>query len=258
MNKIYMGAIIGRFAFVNTPPSYDERLSYLEYIIENRVIPSSILSENVYTYKIPVRYYHINNGPVILICHGNAEDIGQYDVRQLANIFRTNICVFDYAGYGLHSERYSSEQNCHDDIMLVYKYLISTKGYKANQIVILGRSLGSGPACQLAYNMCNKHLPPLGLILISPIMSCAKVVTNIWIPGDLFTNYKLAPYITCPTLVIHGNADKIVPYECGKSLSLLFPNLYKLETLPNIGHNDIFNIDCFKNIKSFLENIIRL
>ncbi|CAH6419346.1 Serine aminopeptidase S33 family [uncultured virus] len=252
-----MQKFIAGFAFVNVPVSYDETLSHLEFVehTEPQSWTTSISSEET-SRRIPVRHYHHNKGPVILMCHGNAEDIGQYDVEHLANMLGFNICVFDYAGYGLHSKRTPSEKDSFIDVETVMHHLMHEKGYQTNQIIVWGRSLGSGLACHLAHTMCKAGTSPLGLILISPLMSCVKVVTNVWTPSDMFMNYRLAPHITCPTLVIHGNDDRVVPYECGESLSQLFTNLSKFETLDGFGHNDVFTSRrCLESIKEFLDQI---
>ena len=98
-----MGNLISTVAFNPPSSSYDNNISYLEFIIHTR--------HN--EYKIPIRYYVKNkNLPTMLICHGNAEDIGQSNPYTLSNEFDSNICLFDYAGYGLHSNKISSEYSC--------------------------------------------------------------------------------------------------------------------------------------------------
>lgn len=101
--------------------------------------------------------------------------------------------------------------------------------------------------------LCSRNEIPMGLILISPLLSAVKTVTNFWIPGDMFKNYSLAPGITCSTLILHGDQDTIVPHECGKELSELFPKLHKFVTLEGCDHNNIWVIKYFTEIKEFIK-----
>jgi len=231
-----MGNIVSNFAFICPPSSYTYKLSGLEFV-----------ERDVITQRIPIRYYQKDKDlPTMIICHGNAEDIGQEDPQMLANMFNVNICLFDYAGYGLHSCKYASEYNCQQDVIAVYQHLKRVK--KINNIIIYGRSLGSGISVYLA------SLTQCKLILVSPLYSVANVVTDMWIPGDIFRNYLLAPDIKSQVLILHGNNDNVVPFVCGKKLSLLFPNLYEFVILKGCGHNDISTVQYYNKIREFVLN----
>lgn len=65
---------------------------------------------------------------------------------------------------------------------------------------------------------------------------------------------NLAPYITCPILILHGNVDTVVPYSSGLELSRLFPNICKFVTLQNIGHN-IWTQTYYNEINVFIHPI---
>jgi pimeloyl-ACP methyl ester carboxylesterase len=244
-----MGSIITSLAFPRIVSSYDENIPFLDFVIREELSFSSITS-----HKIPIRYYQLGKEyPTILMCHGNAEDIGQIDPMMVAKQFNANICLFDYAGYGLHSCRQPSEYSCQKDVIAVYKHLVDIKNIPRETIVIYGRSLGTGIACYLAHYLCKKQIYNR-LILVSPLMSAASVTTNIWIPGDIFRNYALAPKIRSCTLILHGNCDQVVPYSCGQDLSKLFPNLYDMIVLEGCGHNDIFVPTYYESIDNFLKN----
>lgn len=240
-----MGGIVSAAAFVCPPSSYDENLSYLEFVTRTG-IGTSYTTE----YKIPIRYYLKDKDlPTMIVCHGNAEDIGETDPGDLADYFNVNICLFDYAGYGLHSNKQASELSCQEDSIEVYSYLINTKKVKPENIIIYGRSLGTGIAVHLASIFSfykNK------LILVSPLYSAAYTKINFHIPGDIFLNYRLAPNIKSLVLIFHGNQDKIVPYACGQNLAKLFPNLYKFVTLENCDHNDVFTDEYYLEMYNFI------
>jgi pimeloyl-ACP methyl ester carboxylesterase len=70
----------------------------------------------------------------------------------------------DYRGYGKSSGWIASEQMLHEDAAVAYEYLLER--YPEDQIVICGRSIGSGIATYLA----KTHRPRM-LILEIPYFS---------------------------------------------------------------------------------------
>lgn len=245
-----MGNVIERFAFVDVPSSYNRNISHLTFVQRHEHWLSSVIS-----YDIPVRYIYNNpDNPTILMCHGNAEDIGLYHLETLSEQFNANICVFDYAGYGLHTCKKPSEAECQKDVVAVYNWLLYELSIDQNKIVIMGRSLGSAVACHLAYYVRKDKKRPQKLILVSPLSSAVKVVSNYWVPVDKFMNYQLAPKIKCSTLILHGDNDEVVAHACGQELASKFKNLYEFYTLKGCGHNDIHTRDYNIQINKFLKS----
>jgi len=242
-----MGNIVTSMAFQPSSSTYNESISYLEFVVRKE---RSYSCE--YTYEIPIRHYHRNHDiPTMVVCHGNAEDIGQTNPVELSTQFNVNVCLFDFASYGLHSNKVPSESSCQKDVIAVYNHLIRNKGVSPESIIIYGRSLGTGIATYLAHYLCSIGIPNR-LILVSPLYSAASTVTNFPVPGDIFLNYRLAPQIISETLILHGNNDNVVPYSCGVNLSRLFPNLTSFITLENCGHNDIFVDTYYTEIYNFI------
>ncbi len=246
-----MGNIIETAAFSAVPKcSYDKNIEHLTFV-ERDDLNSSYIT----THNIPIRHLHKSNDyKTLLMCHGNGADIGHFNLASLSEKFEVNICIFDYAGYGLHTCKTPSEEHCENDVIRVYEYLVFQKKINPNNIYIYGRSLGTYMACFLAHYTRNDVERPQKLILISPLMSAAKVVTDVWIPIDRFANYYLAPEIKCSTFIMHGNKDDVVPYSCGKNLSKMVPNLYKFYTLKNCDHNDIFTNKYYREINKFIKS----
>lgn len=50
-----------------------------------------------------------------------------------------------------------------------------------------------------------------------------------------FSSWDRLPELNVPTLVVHGEADTLIPYENGANLSRRIPGA-RLRTLPNVGH----------------------
>jgi len=140
----------------------------------------------------------------IIYSHGNATDCGGMFTRytELAANLRVNLVAYDYTGYGA-STGTPTEAQTYKDIETVYLWCIESKLVKepSDQLVLLGQSLGSGPSCYLA----SRH-KVAGLVLISPIMSGLRVITESRLLGcfDIFPNIERIRAVRCPVFIVHG------------------------------------------------------
>jgi len=150
----------------------------------------------------------------LLVSHGNAEDLDD-DRDWLEKLRRAGFSVFayDYQGYGT-SEGKPSEQALYDDENAAYDYLVAKLKTAPERIVIFGRSVGSGPAVNIA-----ARSPTAGLILQSAFVSTFRVLTRIPIlPFDKFPNSKDIRRVHCPVLIMHGTADGVIDLWHGQKL----------------------------------------
>lgn len=182
----------------------------------------------------------------LLFSHGNAEDLGMiYDwFNDLARVLRCNIMAYDYTGYGkANGAGPPTEECCYEDIEAAYQYLIQERQLQPEQIVLYGRSLGSGPSCYLAAKTAAAGRSVAGLILQSPLLSAYRVAFNfrftLW--GDKFPNIDRAPFIQCPVFIIHGTQDEVVPFWHGQDLFLAVPQPWRAKPfwVEGAGHNNI-------------------
>jgi hypothetical protein len=60
------------------------------------------------------------------------------------------IYYLEYSGYGQQDNTDCNEDYIYNDIVCVYNYLIDQLKIKSEDIILYGRSLGSGPSCYLA------------------------------------------------------------------------------------------------------------
>jgi uncharacterized protein len=174
---------------------------------------------------------------VILFVHGNGGNNQNYLKRRNAFLARGwDFFVFDYRGYG-KSTGPLSEKGVDADVEAAWNYL--HERYGAHQIVIYGQSLGSGFAVRLA----AKHTPRQ-LYLETPYTSLADVGAHDypWLPVRWLINYpseSLAHVgkVKCPVIVLHGTADKTIPYKQGQKMAETAVKS-QLFTCPDAGHND--------------------
>jgi fermentation-respiration switch protein FrsA (DUF1100 family) len=150
-----------------------------------------------------------------LFFHGNAEDLGlcRENYTQLSKHAGFNVLAFDYPGYGTSGSR-PSEKSLNEASETAFQWLLSEKGCQPSDIVLYGRSLGGGPACELA----TRH-PVAGLVLEQTFKSVFRVLTNVGIlPWDWFVNLNKIHRIQCPVLILHGKADSTIPFSHAKAL----------------------------------------
>jgi abhydrolase domain-containing protein 17 len=116
--------------------------------------------------QIPAFYIDRKSALVILFSHGNAEDIGMiYEwFCEFTRELNVNLLAYDYNGYGKANGK-PTEQGCYDCIDAAYEFLTDTMKISPNNIVLYGRSIGSGPSCYLAERLSKMNVRIGGLIL---------------------------------------------------------------------------------------------
>jgi pimeloyl-ACP methyl ester carboxylesterase len=171
----------------------------------------------------------------MLFSHGNAEDIGD-DRAHLARIRDAGFAVFayDYQGYGT-SEGKPSERHAYDDEDAAYNFLVQTMHIQPNKIIAFGRSVGSGPAADLA-----ARRPVAGLILESAFTSAFRVMTRVSVlPFDKFNNLQKIKKIHCPVLIIHGTEDSVINVSHGRELFAAAKEPKQALWVDGANHNDV-------------------
>ena len=174
----------------------------------------------------------------ILYSHGNAEDLG-YIWSVLREIRDSGFAVFayDYQGYGT-SQGKPSEYNVYRDIEAAYGYLTEQLRVPPKRIILYGRSLGGGPAVDLA-----SRQPVGGLVVESSFVSAFRVLTRIpLLPFDRFVNVDKIGKVRSPVLVIHGKVDRVVPFWHGEQLFATAKQPKVNFWVDRAGHNDLMDV----------------
>lgn len=124
----------------------------------------------------------------------------------------------------------------------------------SKDIVVCGRSIGSGPAVYLSANR-----KPGALILISPFKSIRETANSIlgvfkYVVADRFNNLNIINNVTCPLLLIHGQKDNLIPFSHSIQLSEKTGGPYELLLPEEMDHNE-FNVyeDFLEPITNFLK-----
>merc|ERR1712187_433086 len=175
----------------------------------------------------------------LLFSHVNAEDLGlliQY-FREVSHILEVNIFAYEYTGYGMSTGE-PHEMAIYADIEAAFKYLRDIIGIPWTEVVLYGRSIGSGPSIHLAARTAVR-----AMVLQSPLLSIYRVAlhSRITMPGDMFANVDKIGQVRCPTYVVHGTKDEIIPFwhaedlvnNCRKGVA------YPPFIVENGGHNNL-------------------
>ncbi len=197
-----------------------------------------------------------NNGPQKLIIYfgGNAEEVSH--MVPVASMFEDwAMLLINYPGYG-RSEGKPGQDSFYNAALAIYDYAVERDDIDNENIVLMGRSIGSGSAVYLAHERKVKSL-----VLISPFESIRAVAKSKLpiLPVDLilrhkFLSKKYAANINVPLLVFYGTADNIIPPIHSRRFAEYWRGKKRLIGLPSFGHNDIFNSNqLWKEIDDFLK-----
>lgn len=183
----------------------------------------------------------------VLRCHGNAEDACN-TLEVLGALVEKGYTVasVDYPGYGLSDGR-PDEAGCYRVVHRLYDWLVETRGFRPEDIIVDGFSIGTGPAVELAATR------PVGkLVLEAAYLSAPRIATKVRIlPIDPFPNLKRIGAVKCPIVFLHGTDDSIVPYAHGRRLYELAPEPKQFITVEGADHNDlapVYGLDAYLDV----------
>ena len=120
---------------------------------------------------------------------------------------KLNILAVEYPGYGVYEEVGGCDaERITQDCDVVYRFVLNEiPGIDEKDILLFGRSMGSGPATYLA----STYRPGV-LILMSPYTSIRNVVRSkvgkilSSLIAEHFDNLKMMSSVRCPTFIVHG------------------------------------------------------
>ncbi len=202
------------------------------------------------------------NRPTIVYFHGSGGNLGDRRFK-----FRWMM----RRGYGVVAMAYpgssgSKGSPSHSSIQSLatslYKDLPKFVG--DSPIVLMGESLGTGVAIELAASPVVRNNPPVGIVLHSPYTSLIDLVAYkrpLMLPlfatrTDLWPSKKLITRIKTPLFILHGKKDTTVPFKMGQTLYRLSPSKNKkLVTLPNAGHGEIWDLQLLIKLHAWLREL---
>ena len=226
-----------------------------------REIGGSLMSHDVHLVRIPIAeglslggklYVASATAPVVLFFHGNGEIASDYDtISSFYTELGLTLLVIDYRGYGtsdgtptataLLADARASFERAGD--------IFAEHGLEPERVYVMGRSLGSAAALEVAAHAADGRLA--GLILESAFAYTFPLIERIgflqlpdaYEQKDGFGNIEKIERTRLPTLIIHGERDWIIPISDARALYEASPAAdKKLVKVPGAGHNDLMMI----------------
>lgn len=181
---------------------------------------------------------HPGRDKVLLYFGGNAEDL-RHARAQLAPLLPDyTVYLLAYRGYGA-SDGAPSEAALVGDALALYDHVRATQPQA--EIAVLGRSLGSGVASQLA-----ARRPLARLILVTPFDSLASAAQAHypwapvrWLLRDRYDSASALRDYRAPLLVLRAGRDQVVPASSTQRLLGALPQAPTVVDMPRAGHDDI-------------------
>lgn len=176
---------------------------------------------------------------VVLYLHGNRGHLGRWGKQHRTfTELGYAILLVDYRGYGKSSGR-PSEQGLYEDGKAALDWLMQR--YPKDEIVLYGRSLGSGVAAYLS----TLHTTKL-LILETPYDRLPHVIQRqapFPMPKAVFRhtfpNDEWLAQTRCPAYIFAGSRDKLIPLKLSLRLKPLLPSPEHFFTIEGAGHRNL-------------------
>lgn len=195
--------------------------------------------------------------PLVLYFGGNAEEVSH--LADFKKYFPNTIMVLmNYRSFGL-SQGKISEQTMFGDALEVYDKLVTNPEVDAKNVIIMGRSIGTGVATYV-----SSQRKVNATILITPYESIIDVAQEKYpfVPIGLFIKHpfnskEYAASITSPVLSLIAKNDQVIPPHHAHNLMEAWKgNTVVFEV--NEDHSTIMkNEDVWKRIEGFVKENIK-
>jgi len=248
-------------------------LSVVAYLLQDKFIfkPEKLSQNFQFKYDAPFKELNFDVAPgvringlhffredskgIILYFHGNTRSIKGW-AKYARDFYRYNydVVLVDYRGFGKSTGK-RAEEKMMQDMQFVYESLAAD--YGEENLIVYGRSLGSGFAAKLASDNNPRYL-----ILDAPYYNFKKVVERFlpFLPLQIVLRYHLRtdkwiPKIKCHIYIIHGTKDWLIPIKHSEALQKLSPRKITLIRIHGGGHNNLSKFDDYHNfIRDILKN----
>ena len=187
---------------------------------------------------------HPEKVKVLLYLHGNYGNVGDNAAHAARlSTYGVDVLIPDYRGFGESSGPFPSESRVYEDAETAWQWLLREKHYTPAEIVIYGHSLGGAIAIELA----SQHPDAGGLIVESSFTSVLemsrlnpkfRVLPMSWLVTQRFDSIDRVGSLKMPVLLIHGNADHVVPLFMAQQMYQTVPGQKTLVVIPGGGHDN--------------------
>jgi pimeloyl-ACP methyl ester carboxylesterase len=190
---------------------------------------------------------------LVFYLHGNAGSLDNWGaVAKRYTELRYNVFILDYPGYGKSDGAIEGKTQLVDVIQTAYDEM--KRRFEEDSIVVLGYSIGTGPAANLA---ATNH--PKLLILQAPYYSLTDMMRHTYpiVPTFLlkykFQTNEYLKKCKMPIVIFHGDQDEVIYYGSSLKLKAGMKTGDTLITLKGQRHNGMTdNPDYIAALKTIL------
>ncbi|MEX3016921.1 alpha/beta hydrolase [Gymnodinialimonas hymeniacidonis] len=194
--------------------------------------------------------------PTLLFFHGNGGEMAhRWDRLAAYQEAGFGAAFLSYRGYG-GSTGAPSETGLHMDADAAYGWL-RDQGIAPEDIVIVGGSLGTGVAVQLA-----ARAEAGALVLGAPYSATDDVAADVypWLPvrllmRDRFRSVDHIGVVEAPILIQHGTEDRVVPFASGQLLHRAAPDGARFVAIEGAGHEVLFDPMLWQGEIAFIQEL---
>jgi esterase/lipase len=211
------------------------------------------------THKIPVLYLpNPMSRLTVVYFHSNAEDITMLEglCECLRETLNCNVMAMEYAGYSLHNDLPTSADNISNDAENVIHFLRKTLELRSEEVYVIGRSIGSGPALHVASKFTfGMVITVAGLLSVRAIVE-DRISFFGRIVSPYFDNAAKVLLNKSPLLLIHGKNDDITPAKHSEMLYEKSKSKSKIIIFDDMPHNNFdFVVSVIGPIKDFQKTL---
>jgi len=176
---------------------------------------------------------------LVLYFHGNQQNVLRY--AKYASLFTQQgyqVWMPDYPSFGKSTGDFS-ERKLYEQAFQLKR--LALKSFKDSQIIVYGKSLGTGVASFLASNgTCKALVLETPYSSIPDLFSCyAFMYPTSYMSHFQFPVKDYLPDVLSPVIVFHGSDDGVIPYRCASKLQPMLKSGDRFITIEGGSHNDL-------------------
>jgi fermentation-respiration switch protein FrsA (DUF1100 family) len=192
----------------------------------------------------------------MIYCHGNAGNLSHRGggLARWADTLDSSVLIFDYPGYG-RSTGSPSEASLYAAGEAAWTWVTTDQGIAPENIILVGASLGGTVATELAVHRTCRALVLIKAFMSVPDMAQARYP---WVPARYFVRHRFdniskLPQIHRPVFVVHGTADRVVPFSQGERLFAAANDPKEFFPILDNDHNDKLPDEMFDRLRQFID-----
>lgn len=202
-------------------------------------------------------YHDPQKTPTLIYYGGNREEISHH-LLNIDKMTEYSVLFMNYRGYGKSTGNPGQKQFCQDAVF-IFDRLVEQGLISPQQVILVGRSLGSGVATAVA-----SQRAVAGVILVTPFDSLARLAKHRYpflpvtsILKHPFHSISVAPTISAPLLGILAGKDRVVPNQFSLNLFQQWAGPCRHFILEEAEHHNIHEEPIYwEHMTQFIESCL--